>query len=210
MKLRSGLKLSMNSSTKGTSTTRPIVTRFGRFVNSRRRLPTRRPRDPPEGRHQRERRFALAGEVEGRRTGAALLVRDDAPDPAEQPRARDGGGTVLGDLTAAGGASRRRTTQPRPRTAAWHAVAGDRARLPGHAPVEGEHAILAHVQDVVSSETACHRPGAPATQTSPGPTSRKNEPSRAPRGVVLRRPWTRLNAASLRVPTAASATPART
>ena len=36
---RSGLKLSMNSSTKGIKTTRPIVTRLGTFVSSRRRFP---------------------------------------------------------------------------------------------------------------------------------------------------------------------------
>ena len=38
MKLRSGLKLSMKKSTNGTSTTRPMVTRLGRFVSSPRKV----------------------------------------------------------------------------------------------------------------------------------------------------------------------------
>src|SRR5215831_669225 len=95
MNVRSGLKLSMKYSTSGITTTRPIVTRFGRLVTSRRRLDGIG-RALPLRRVQQDHALALADHLErrlirvrrrrrrrGRFDGRA--VRDQPSHPADQP-----------------------------------------------------------------------------------------------------------------------------
>src|SRR5262245_40607621 len=90
----------MSSSTNGISTTRLIVTRLGRLVNSLRRLAIRLA--CPQVQIEHDDAVALAQELERGQGRGALLVRDEAAHPPEQARAGDERGAILGDLDRGG------------------------------------------------------------------------------------------------------------
>ena len=109
----------------------------------------------------------------------------EAAHPADEVRAADERRAILGDLHGQG---RRVHLQndAAPATELQHAqpIARDGARFPGHAPVKGQHAILAHVQDVVLEGhglPAARRPRDPHLAGADQPEERRIRRRRAAR-----------------------------
>src|SRR4029078_2859799 len=152
MNVRSGLKLSMNSSTSGINTTRLIVTRLGRLVTSRRMFEAATP-SPPRRIEQHD-ALALARDLERRRLRVARArhrrgMRNQAPHTADQPRARQQPRAILGHLDRDRRlAQRERDDAAAPELEHAHVGARHRPGLPRQGAVERKHAILAHVQHV--------------------------------------------------------------
>src|SRR5450755_2206362 len=140
MKLRRGLKLSMKSSTNGMKATRPMVTRFGTLVSSRRRLPI----SLLGGRVQQDDPFTLTGELERRGAGEALAVRNQTTHPPDQPRAGQQRRLAVRHLERDRGVAQIERDGSAP-PELQHAQPGvrDGARLPGERPLERQDPILA-------------------------------------------------------------------
>src|SRR6185436_9656926 len=167
MNVRNGLKLSMNTSTNGISTTRPIVTRFGRLVISRRRFDPATP-SPPR-RIEQDDALALARDLERRHVGVAgrhwRAVRNQAPHPSDQPRARQQRRAILGHLDRDRRlAQRERDDAAPPELQHAHVGAGNGPGLPRERSLERQHAILAYVQHVLGQ-----RHGQPAGRRAGDP-----------------------------------------
>src|SRR4051812_42218729 len=107
----------MKYSTSGITTTRPIVTRFGALVISRRRLDGATVSSLNLRCVEQDDALALADDLERRRlpvraTRERRAVRNQASDPADQARARQQRRALLGHLDRDGRLAQRQRDDP--------------------------------------------------------------------------------------------------